>query len=277
MTAPKTRTHPDPFLWQIVGLAIVFGATLPLLIALTRAIEPEPPEPQPHPWAEAAMRTGGDPDEILLGESTYYNTCAVCHGRNAEGLVPLGKPLRNSAFVQGQNDESLFTLIAEGRAPSDPENTTGALMPSRGAQGIGSEQIRAVIAYLRAIQEPGEPTVAMDAWILDEEHRRTGVAIELTEHPGYNKFVASCAACHGQGGGGMENFGLPLTTSGFIKSKTDQELINFIKTGRPMWDENNVTGLDMPPKGGNPAITEADLQDIVAYIRALQKAALDAG
>jgi len=44
--------------------------------------------------------------------------------------------------------------------------------------------------------------------------------------------------------------------------------------GRASWDENNTTGLDMPPKGGNPAITDDQLQSIVDYLRALQKEAM---
>jgi len=85
--------------------------------------------------------------------------------------------------------------------------------------------------------------------------------------------VASCASCHGQGAEGIEGVGLPLSTSGFVRGASDKDLINFIKMGRPMWDENNVTGMDMPPKGGNPAITDEQLQSIVDYLRAVQASA----
>ena len=36
-------------------------------------------------------------------------------------------------------------------------------------------------------------------------------------------------------------------------------------------DPLNTTGVGMPSKGGNPALTDEDLYDIVAYIRTLQK------
>ena len=36
-------------------------------------------------------------------------------------------------------------------------------------------------------------------------------------------------------------------------------------------DPANTTGVAMPPKGGNPALKEADLADIVAYLRTLEK------
>jgi disulfide bond formation protein DsbB len=83
-------------------------------------------------------------------------------------------------------------------------------------------------------------------------------------------FVASCSACHGEDGEGVEGLGKALDTSAFVRSKSDKELTTFIKTGRPIWDAENTTGLDMPPKGGNPALTDDDLANIVSYIRVLQ-------
>lgn len=98
--------------------------------------------------------------------------------------------------------------------------------------------------------------------------------VKLPEHPGYELFVASCAACHGEGGEGIENQGMPLTTRGFVRGKSYADLVTFIKMGRPIWNAKNCSGLNMPPKGGNPAITDDQLQQIVEYIRAMQKEAL---
>jgi disulfide bond formation protein DsbB len=44
-----------------------------------------------------------------------------------------------------------------------------------------------------------------------------------------------------------------------------------LKKGRPASDPANTTKVDMPPKGGNPALTDQDLADIVTYVRSLQK------
>lgn len=48
-----------------------------------------------------------------------------------------------------------------------------------------------------------------------------------------------------------------MTTSEFIKSQSDAQLVEFIKKGRPASDPANTTKVDMPPKGGNPALTDA--------------------
>ena len=88
---------------------------------------------------------------------------------------------------------------------------------------------------------------------------------------GKQQFDMVCIACHGAGGVGVEGLGKPFTTSEFLLSVSDQELLDFIKTGRPISHPDNTTGVDMPPKGGNPALTDEQLQDIIAYIRTLHE------
>jgi disulfide bond formation protein DsbB len=271
----KARPHPDPYRNNALTMAAVLSLTLPTLLAGIVLTDPEPPAPA---WSVEAASLGVDRMEIIEGADVYRTACAVCHGPSGDGVLPLGKPLRNSAFVRALSDDELAGLIADGRPVNDPQNTTGALMPPRGAQGLSDERIASVVTYLRAIQDPSEPAVSVAAWDLRGSDSTggaaAGVAIELTAHAGYDLFVASCAACHGVGGEGMESLGLPLTTSGFVRAQSDKDLITFVKMGRPIWDENNTTGLDMPPKGGNPAITDDELQTIVDYIRALQKKAM---
>lgn len=84
------------------------------------------------------------------------------------------------------------------------------------------------------------------------------------------QLFALCAACHGPDGRGVPNLGKDLVASKFIAGLSDEEMMNFIKTGRPIWDALNTTGIDMPPKGGNPAMTDADISAIIAYVRGLQ-------
>lgn len=83
---------------------------------------------------------------------------------------------------------------------------------------------------------------------------------------------AACAACHGPDGKGVPSLGKNLVTSTFAKDMTDAELVAFLKVGRDTSDPLNTTGVAMPPKGGNPALTDGDLMDIVAYVRQLEAA-----
>ena len=88
---------------------------------------------------------------------------------------------------------------------------------------------------------------------------------------GKKLFEGTCTACHGPEGKGVPGLGKDMTTSEFIAGKTDDELVAFIKVGRDPSDPLNTTGVGMPARGGNPALTDEDLFDIVAYIRTLQQ------
>lgn len=79
----------------------------------------------------------------------------------------------------------------------------------------------------------------------------------------------TCAGCHGQDARGIQGLGKDLHSNAFIAAMSDDEAVDFLKTGRPATHELNTTGVDMPPKGGNPAYSDQDLYDIVAYMRTL--------
>lgn len=88
---------------------------------------------------------------------------------------------------------------------------------------------------------------------------------------GEELFNATCLACHGEGGVGIEGLGKNMPDSEFIRGMSDEEFLAFVKVGRPTGDPKNTTGVDMPPKGGNPALSDEDLMDIIAYIRTFQQ------
>ncbi len=84
----------------------------------------------------------------------------------------------------------------------------------------------------------------------------------------YNK---TCIACHGEGGVGVENLGKNWVVSEFIANATDEELIEFIKVGRPIDDPMSAGKAPMPPYGGDPTLTDEDLKNIVIYMRSLHE------
>jgi disulfide bond formation protein DsbB len=82
-------------------------------------------------------------------------------------------------------------------------------------------------------------------------------------------FSTTCIACHGEGGVGVPNLGKDMTTSTFIHGSSDEDLLAFIKKGRDPGDPANTTGVAMPSRGGNPALSDEDLMDVIAYVRTL--------
>ena len=103
----------------------------------------------------------------------------------------------------------------------------------------------------------------------------TGPAAQPTSRgdavKGKTLFTGTCASCHGPDAKGLPNLGKDLTASTFAKGLSDDELYKFVSKGRPASDPANTTGVDMPPRGGNPALKEKDLYDIIAFVRTVQK------
>ncbi len=84
-------------------------------------------------------------------------------------------------------------------------------------------------------------------------------------------FQKTCIACHGEGGVGIEGLGKDWTNSTFIASHTDDELVAFLKVGRPLDDPLSDGIAVMPPKGGDPTLTDDDLHNVVAFMRTIDK------
>jgi len=84
------------------------------------------------------------------------------------------------------------------------------------------------------------------------------------------KQFTTCAGCHGPDANGLPNLGKDLHNNAFLTAMTDDQAVAFLKVGRPADDPLNTTGVAMPPKGGNPAFSDDDLRDIVAYLRTLK-------
>ncbi len=86
---------------------------------------------------------------------------------------------------------------------------------------------------------------------------------------GKSVFDTTCFACHGMNAKGIPGLGKDLVDSSFVHSLSDQELVEFIDKGRPATDPANTTGIAMPARGGNPALTDAQLADVAVYLRSL--------
>ena len=88
---------------------------------------------------------------------------------------------------------------------------------------------------------------------------------------GETEYQKTCSACHGADAMGVENLGRTLIGSQFVTERTDAELLEYVKVGRTVDDPLNETGIAMPPKGGNPALTDDQINAIIAYIRTINE------
>lgn len=77
-------------------------------------------------------------------------------------------------------------------------------------------------------------------------------------------YSQTCIACHGANGEGTIPGVRDFTKADGPLSKSDEELVKSITNGVA----TPGAALTMPAKGGNPALTEADILSLVAYLRA---------
>jgi disulfide bond formation protein DsbB len=88
---------------------------------------------------------------------------------------------------------------------------------------------------------------------------------------GRTLFGQTCFACHGPDAKGLPNLGKDLTTSAFVAEHSDEELLAYVKQGRPANDPANTTGITMPPKGGFEFLTDEDILKIIAFVRSIHE------
>ncbi len=90
---------------------------------------------------------------------------------------------------------------------------------------------------------------------------------------GKRVFLGTCAACHAPDGSGVKGQGQNLRDSVFLKDKSNEAALAFVKAGRQPFDPESKLHLSMPARGGNPALSDASLLDAIAYVRELEKQA----
>jgi disulfide bond formation protein DsbB len=252
----------------------------------------------------AASQAALDPAAVSAGETVFQSVCSACHGFNAKGIPGLGKPLIDSSFVNGLNDDDLLAFIQKGRDVTDPLNTTGVMMPARGGNpGLTDDDLRHVIAYIRSLNAPSseiaaapsatpspsgptptpyvfvplplsasgesatatvEPTVSADS---------TAVAAAPTSTPhtfvsdSEEWYVRACSGCHGVDGSGVTYLAPSLASSDLLKSRDGIGLLNFLTNAHP--PVNPEEAYPHPYRGGYPELSDAQLQSIIVYLYSL--------
>lgn len=76
-------------------------------------------------------------------------------------------------------------------------------------------------------------------------------------------YVQTCIACHGANGKGAIPGVADFTSDDGALAKTDEALIKSITEGV----QSPGSPMAMPPKGGNPTLTEADIKAVLVYLR----------
>jgi disulfide bond formation protein DsbB len=86
---------------------------------------------------------------------------------------------------------------------------------------------------------------------------------------GQQLYLANCALCHGNGGEGVPNLGTALAESTILHNGSEADALAFIRAGRTADDPANTSGQVMPPSGGNPSLSDTEINAIIAFLRGL--------
>lgn len=220
-----------------------------------------------------------DAPTVAHGRDLFASTCAACHGADGHGLKGLGRDLVESDFIAAKTDTDLHTFLVSGRPDAKP-----LPMPPRGGRpDLTDADLDNLIAYVRALQDPRrmpaelpppaslKPSDSETAAALDAAGGDAELAAYIAS--GNKLYARTCIACHGADARGMPNNGKDLIASPLMTELDDDALLEFIKRGRDVSDPANTTGIVMPPKGGNPALSDDDILDIIEYLRSLTRAA----
>ncbi len=185
------------------------------------------------------------------GEQLYLDNCSICHGNEGQGGV--GIPLALSSFLNQAPDEYIQRTIRYGRP--------GRVMPA--FTHLDDKQIKLISQFVASWRKGPSP-------VWDETpikgNPQKGEAL-------YKQYCISCHHAKGQGGQGTGlKFSRPkelpisapgIGNNGFLHSATDQMIKQVAMHGRK--------GTPMPSAIRDLGLKESQVDDIVSYLRSLQK------
>lgn len=135
-----------------------------------------------------------DPDLMAFamasGAANFALNCSQCHGAGAAGNVGGFPNLNDDDWLWGGDLDNIYLTIAHGVRNEDDPDARYSMMPTFGADGILS---RAEIADVT------QAVLALAGRETDAEAAARGGEIYLDQ----------CAACHGEGGEGIQDMGAP--------------------------------------------------------------------
>ncbi len=169
--------------------------------------------------------------EIAKGQQIFQQTCATCHGLQAQGTAV-------APSLIGVGSAAVDFQVSTGRMPAKEPGAENDRKPPQ----LDPAETRAVAAYIASLA--GGPAIPTPA-----EVSSSGANTAL----GQALFTADCAQCHNfDGAGGALTYGKsapPLTAS------TPTQIY-----------EAMLTGPEAMPVFNNTTITPDEKRDVIAYV-----------
>lgn len=187
------------------------------------------------------IRTNANLREFALagGRSAFAVNCSQCHGSGAQGFK--GYPnLNDDEWIWGGTVDAIAYSITHGIRNTEDEDARQSDMPAFGRDGILEKaQINDVAEYVLSMSgQSGDASAAAR---------------------GKPLFADNCAACHGEAGGGSQEFGAPaLNNNIWLYGGDKASIVETISKSRrgvmPAWGKH---------------LDEATVKQLAIYVHSL--------
>lgn len=184
------------------------------------------------------------PGSAIEGEGLFVTYCAPCHGEKGAGYATggPGPAIGGAGFLSVASDDFIYKTLEHGRTGT----AMRAFIGPTALASLSPHEVGSVIAYLRSLNGAAQPVVEVVAGSPGDPAK------------GETAFNINCVACHQPGGVGKPGFAPSIRNPDFLAIASDAFIKDTISKGRP--------GTSMI---GRPDLSDAILNDIVAYLRSV--------
>ena len=197
------------------------------------------------------------------GEDVYKSVCSACHASGAAGAPTFGDQADWAARIKlGQR--ALLESALKGK---------GAMPARGGVVSLSDLEVERAVIYMAnqagaKFKEPAAPAPEKTAAAAPAAEKTAPAAAEKTaaaapaagKADGKKVFESTCIVCHGAG------------IAGAPKAGDKAAWAPRLKTGMNALYASALKGKNaMPPKGGNNALSDAEVQAAVDYLAGLAK------
>jgi len=184
------------------------------------------------------------------GEDVYKTVCSACHASGAAGAPKFGDHGTWAARIK-QGEKALLASALKGK---------GAMPPKGGSANLSDLEVERAMVYIAnaagaKFNEPAAPAPEKAAAAAP-----VAGAVAPGKIDGKKIFETTCFACHGTGAAGAPKAGDKAAWAPRLKEGMNALYANALKGKNAM-----------PPKGGNAALSEAEIRAAVDYLTGLAK------
>jgi cytochrome c5 len=239
------------FLVPIIGISMLVHLVTSKPGADPNALTPESVTARIQPVGRLEFGTAAAAPGARTGESIVKATCATCHQAGVANAPKIGDARAWAPHIR----EGLRGMVATAIKGK------GAMPPRGGDASLTDDEVARAIVYMAnqsgakfkepaAPKQPAKPAAAPQQQAQAPAAEKAAAAAD-----GKAVYDKVCFACHAQGLAGAPKLGDKAMWAPRIKQGTDTLLQSVIK-GKGA----------MPPKAGNPALTDAEIRAAIDFM-----------